>query len=420
MNQFTFTGKQRSVLGGFMVLGLICLVVTFFGDDAHHTRFWSNYLHNTVYFTGIAFISTFIIAAFMTAYAGWHTVVKRIWEAYSQFLIVGLLLFLLIVAGVFFGWHHLYHWADEAEVAKDPLLQGKAIFLNKYVYAGLTIGMLSVWYFIFARNLRNLSTDEDSNGEDDFRHHHRMRLYGAVFLPIGAFTSVIMIWQWIMSVDPHWYSTMFAWYTTASWFVAAIAMTILTIIWLKAQGYLGEVTGEHVHDLGKLMFAFSVFWTYLWFSQFMLIWYANIGEETIYFHQRRSEYPILFYGNLVMNFVLPFLILMRNSTKRKFGAVGFTAVLIVFSHWIDFFLMIKPGVYHTAHAISAHGAEGGHGHEAHGIGLTLGQHIPGILEIGTFLGFLALFLYISLHHLAKAKLVPAKDPYLEESLHHHV
>ena len=413
MNQFTFEGKQKSFFLGMIGIGLVCMIASFFFDSGvpYHTRFWTNFLHNSVFFTGIAFISVFVIAAFITAWAGWYTIFKRIWEAYGQFLIVGLVLMLVIIAGIWGHFHHLYHWADDSVVANDALLQGKSAFLNKYSYTIGTLVIVGVWIF-FANRMRMLSLAEDKSGTADYAHHQKMKVYAAVFLPIAAFSSAAMIWLWTMSVEPHWYSTMYAWYTTASWFVAAIALTILTLLYLRGKGYFQQVTDEHMHDLGKYMFAFSVFWTYLWFSQYMLIWYANVGEETTYFNLRRDEYPVLFFGNLILNFALPFLILMRNDTKRKFGTLTFVSALVLFGHWWDFFYMIKPGVLKEV----MHSAGGAHGP----VGFVAGFSIPGILEIGTFIGFLGLFLYVVFNQLAKGDLVPENDPYLAESLHHHV
>ena len=249
----------------------------------------------------------------------------------------------------------------------------------------------------------------------------------AIFLPIAGFTSAAAIWLWVMSVDSHWYSTLFAWYATASWLVAMLALTILMLIWLKSIGYFKNVTPNHLHDLGKYLFGFSVFWTYLWFSQFMLIWYGNIGEETVYFQIRMEEFPVLFYGNLVINFVLPFFLLLRNDNKRKYGTMLFGAAMVFIGHWIDFFLMLKPGILHTMHAVAHHSHEAGdHTHDAaHDAGhhvshFVSGFTLPGFLEIGTLLGFLALFIYFVLNRMTKAPLEPVNDPYLEESVHHHV
>ena len=436
MHQFTFTGRQKSVLTGFMILGVLCMVLTWFNDDPYHTRFWTNFLHNSVFFTGIAFISLFVYSAFMTAYAGWHTVVKRIWEGFALYMVVGLVLMAIVAAGIWMHWHHLYHWSAEGITDPDSplydrILAGKSSFLNKGWFTFGSLGFLALWTF-FAFKIRSLSIAEDNAGDGRYAQHKKMKRWVAAFLPIAAFTSAAAIWQWVMSIDSHWYSTMFAWYSTASWFIAAMCMTLLTVIYLKGKGYLEEVTAEHLHDLGKYLFAITVFWTYLWFSQFMLIWYANVGEETVYFQTRRDQYPVLFYGNLIINFALPFLILMRNDTKRKYGTLVFVSVLCLFGHWIDFFLMIKPGALHTAmeameHAGIAIGDAAAHGaHDAGGHGADHGHHhippgfkMPGLLEIGTFLGFLASFVFFSFSQFTRASLISKNDPYLAESLHHH-
>jgi len=282
MNNYTISGKSKTTLFAFMGLGLLCMIITWFVDDSLHTRFWSNFLHNSVFFTGIAFMAAFFLAICVTAYAGWHTIFKRVWEAMSSFLIPGLILMIIIALGVYFHFHHLYHWADPASVAEDPILQGKSSFLNKNWYLLGTLIIVGAWIF-FAQKLRVLSLEEDKSGGDDpkFTLHRKMRFWSAIFLPIAGFSSAAIIWQWVMSVDSHWYSTLFAWYTGASWFVAMIAITILIMIYLKSKGYYDQVSNDHIHDLGKFLFAFSIFWTYLWFSQYMLIWYGNVGEETI-------------------------------------------------------------------------------------------------------------------------------------------
>ncbi len=426
MERFTFDSKIRNVLFGLMGLGLVCMILTFIFDDPLHTRFWTNFLHNSVFFTGIAFISTFILAAFITAWAGWYALIKRIWEAYALFLIPGLILMAIVVVGLWGGFHHLYHWADAEAVGEDPILQGKSSFLNKGWYTIGTLIIVGIWIF-FATKLRQLSLREDENQGMDFQVHRRIRVWAAAFLPIAGFSSAALIWQWIMSVDAHWYSTLFAWYVGASWFVAAMTLTIMTLILMKNLGYFQKVTPEHLRDLGKYTFAFSIFWTYLWFSQYMLIWYGNVGEETIYFRERLDNYPVLFFGNLALNFVLPFFILIREDNIRKYGTMMFASAFVFIGHWIDFFLMIKPGAYHTAQETLAHmgGAAEAHGAEAAEAGhhaashFVMGFTIPGLLEFGTMLGFLAFFLFIVFRNMAKAPLDAVNDPYYAESLQHH-
>lgn len=429
VQNFKFESRIKTFLFAFMGLGALCLVINFFADDELHTRFWSNILVNSAFFTGIALMALFFYAANIIGLSGWYTGFKRIWEAMYSFLPIGLLLMAFIGLGTIFDFHHLYHWAIESEVADDPLLQHKSSFLNSTWFYVATLIFGGIWVFIGWR-IRQLSKREDKEGTIEFKLHKRMQVWAAIFLPVGGFTVAAAVWLWVMSMDAHWYSTLFAWYCMISWLVAFFALVILVIKYLKPKGYFNNVTDEHIHDMGKYMFAFSIFWTYLWFSQYMLIWYGNIGEETVYYNTRMDQYPVLFYANLIINFLLPFLILMRNDTKRKTGTVVFTAIFVFFGHWLDYFLMIKPGALHTAHEVLGSHHEVGHG-DAHGSGhgeeavhhaseFVAGFTIPGLLELGIFVGFLALFLYIFFTALGKARLVPEKDPYLEESLHHHV
>ena len=428
MNQYTFSGTAKTVTIGAMIVGVVSMLLTWFvGADDLQSRFWSNFLHNSTFFLGISMMAFFFIAVCITAYAGWASVFKRVWEAMSANMLVGFIFMLVIALTTYFHWNHLYHWADAAAVAEDPILNGKKSFLNPNWYLFGTIIIVGTWV-IFGRKMRSLSLAEDEDQGHDFAKHRSMRIWSAVFLPIMGFSSAAMIWQWLMSVDAHWYSTLYAWHAAVSWFVAMICLTILLLIYLKSKGLYKEVTNEHMHDLGKFLFAFSIFWTYMWFSQFMLIWYANIGEETTYFLLRREEYPILFYANLAVNFLIPFFVLMRNDTKRKLGSLAFVSILVFIGHWLDFFLMIKPGVKITRDEhehMAAHGKEVVHGAAEHDIhelvasSFEVGYTIPGLLELGTMIGFLGLFFFVTLTALSKAPLIAKNDPYLDESLHHH-
>lgn len=517
--QFVFENKTKTLLISGMVLGALCLGLTYFNDDEYHTRFWTNWLHNSVYFTGIAFTTMFFLSAQITAFAGWNTVVRRVGESMSQFMWVGLILMGVIVLGVWGHFHHLYHWnstdiniTDPEAPHYDRILAGKKSFLNPIWFTVGTVGFLLIWYY-WAKNLRQASVDQDTMETADFKYYHKQRKWAASFLPLGGFLSTVFLWQSVMSLDPHWYSTMFAWYSMISMWLGSISLTIILIIYLKSLGYLEYVTQNHLHDIGKFLFGISVFWTYLWFDQFMLIWYANNGEETIYFNLRMTHYPVLFWGNLLLNFVTPFLIMMRNDTKRKFGTMFFVALIVFFGHWWDYFYMIKPGARIAAHEATelreaiksgshtqaapihteskeeaaaadaeptaatpvmeehaadmheghlhegehaseghtstdgegAHGAPAGgtehpetaaaeahttgeHGDAAHGeeghhehdaaTSFKLGYTLPGLEEIGILIGFLCLFLFFFFNQLTKSSLVPMKDPYLEESLHH--
>ena len=224
-----------------------------------------------------------------------------------------------------------------------------------------------------------------------------IRKWSAIFLVFFAVSSSIGAWDWVMSIDTHWFSTLFGWYLFSSWFVAGLAaMTLLTIL-LKEMGYLEVVNVNHIHDMGKYVFAFSIFWTYLWFSQFLLIYYANIPEESVYFVERlHSEtYGMFFYLNLILNFFLPFFVLMTRDSKRHSIFLKLVCTLVIFGHWMDIFLMVQPGVL---------GINGG----------------IGFMEIGMLILYASVVGFVVLIGLSKQNLVSKNHPMLEESYHHHI
>jgi Ni/Fe-hydrogenase subunit HybB-like protein len=199
-----------------------------------------------------------------------------------------------------------------------------------------------------------------------------------------------MSWDWIMSVDPHWFSTLFGWYVFASMFVSGITTIALVTIYLKSKGYLEKVNDNHIHDLGKFMFGVSIFWAYLWFSQFMLIWYANIPEEVTYFITRIEDYNVPFFGMIALNLIFPFLLLMNSDYKRVNWFIVMTGIIILIGHYIDVFNMIMPA--------------------------TVGdQWFIGIPEISGILFFSGLFIYVVFNSLSKVPLEPSGDPLIKES-----
>jgi hypothetical protein len=247
------------------------------------------------------------------------------------------------------------------------------------------------WIFL-GWKLRSLSVKSDL--DPDLKYFKKSIYYAGAFLVFFAVTSSAASWDWIMSIDAHWYSTIFGWYIFISIFVSGIAVIILLVIFLQSQGYMSHVNKEHLHDLGKYLFGFSVFWMYLWFSQYMLIWYANIPEETVYFIQRIEEYNFLFYGNFLINFFAPFLILIHRRAPRLKRVMVIGAIIVFIGHWIDLYLAIMPGVLGDKASI-------------------------GITEIGLTIGYVGLFLWVVFRSLAKAKLVPVNHPFFKESLEYH-
>ena len=382
-------------------------------DDHHSThevhhgatgwlkRFIANFWINSVYFAGLGIVGIFFFAIQYVSQAGWSAGIKRIPFAYGSWLPVAF--FMLLGGFILFGGD-IFHWthADLYVEGGDKIIQGKASYFFWPLEGGTTpvfflarmILFFGVWYLCF-RILRKYAFEEDLIGGTDY--WFKMRRVSAIFVVFFAVSSSMSAWDWVLSIDTHWFSTMFGWYVFASWWVAGLALTLFLVINLKEKGYLAIVNENHVHDLGKFIFAFSIFWTYIWFSQFLLIYYANIPEETIYFMDRwrNPHYMPVFYINIILNFCLPFLILMTRDSKRYPRILKVICPIVVFGHWLDFYLMVMPG--------------------------TLGNESSfGLLEIGLILVYLSSFLYVVFNTLSKAPLFAKKHPMLQESLNHHI
>jgi len=400
-DQFVVPSRLKTWSYALMAIGLLAFIIGFItkglSKDEHEVAvFWGTIMYNSVYFLLICNASMFFISATTLAMGGWNTAIRRIPEAISAVVpIYGLIAGALLLSLVFGHQHHIYHWLTPGD---DKILLEKASFLNPTFFTVWTILAIVLW-IILGKKMRSLSAETDTNEmtvEQGNKWIWRNTVWGSLFLVwFGLTVGSTVPWLWLMSIDAHWYSTMFSWYTFASSFVAGMSLVALWIIYLKNKGYLEYATEEHLHDVGKFMFAFSIFWTYLWFSQFMLIWYANMPEETVYFqHRMKGAYRGIFFLNLIINFVAPILILMKRSAKRNYTLVTFMAVLIIFGHWLDFYQMVMPGISKDH--------------------VTLGW-----LDFGILAFFAGLTILLVARNLTKAPLVPKYHPFLKESIIHH-
>jgi hypothetical protein len=388
------TGMVLTVIG---LLTVIVGAIVFLKGGAaehEHARFWTVLLHNSVFFLMITVASVFIQAAAALAQGSWIVAYKRVPEAIGAnvwvFGVIALIVLFAIVFGL--GDHNpIYHWVNPHG---DKILEGKSAFLNKGMFAGFTIVTIGLWSY-FGHKFRAMSLAQQKAPVNSTKIYWKVVTLGGVFLLVYGLTMMSTTpWYWIMSIDAHWYSTLFSWYVFASSFVSGMALILLWTVYLKNRGSLFIVTKEHMHDLGKFMFAFSIFWTYTWFAQYMLIWYGNVPEETTYYKTRQQgPYGIVFYTSLILNFVLPILVLMTAPSKRNYFTVVFMAVAIIFGHWLDFYQMIMPS------PLGAH------------------WHISWY-ELGIFAGFAGVMILAVSRTLAKEDLIPQNNPMLKEAIVH--
>ena len=401
-DRFEIPARLRNtslMLIGVGVLTLICGIAFLLmsHNDIDRTRFWAVLLHDSVFFTFITGVSIFVQAAVSLAQGAWLTAYRRVPEAIGANVWIFGTITAIVTFCIVFGFRDshgintIYQWVTPG---KDKILLGKQAFLNPTMFVCFTLGAVGLWAF-FGMKFRALSIAQESAPKNDTKIYWKVfRLSGLFLIVYGLSQMSTIPWFWVMSVQPHWYSTLFSWYNFASSFVSGMSLIMLWVVYLKNQGNLELVTKEHMHDLGKFMFAFSIFWTYLWFAQYMLIWYANIPDETVYFKLRQQgPYSVIFYANFIINFCMPILILMSRPSKRNYFTVVFMAMVIIFGHWLDFFQMIMPG--------------------------PLGEnwHINWY-EIGTFMGFVGILIFAVSRTLAKSSLVPNNHIMLKETAIH--
>lgn len=343
--RFEIPGKMKTWSLVLIAVGVLALIAGFVTkglskDEHERAIFLGTLMYNSIFWTLVCNASMFFICVTTLAWGGWQQSFRRVPEAISTLVpIFGAITFFVLIYVVVIDHNHsIYHWLSE-EAKHDPILKGKLGFLNPTFFVIWSTLAVVFWSFLGWR-MRKLSTEADEaaiNGELGAKFIFRNTVRASLFIVWFALTVGSTIpWLWLMSIDAHWYSTMYSWYNFASTFVSGMSLIALWVIYLKNKGYLEYTNQEHLHDLGKFMFAFSVFWTYLWFSQYMLIWYSNQPEETIYFkHRVQGPYKGIFFLNLIINFLCPLLILMKKAAKRNYTLVTFMAILIIFGHWID-------------------------------------------------------------------------------------
>ena len=372
--------------------------------DDHHAehvfhqmqnRPWSALYVSLLFFLGVTLLVFAFYAAQRVAQAGWSIVLFRVMEAITanlHYVSIAMLIFIIATA---MHANHLFPWMAEGTFDPlsdnyDPIVDGKSWWMNLPGWTIRSIIYLAIWN-IFRFIIRRKSIQQD-NG--DLKLHKNIYNICVGFIFLFMITESMMSWDWIMGIDPHWFSTLFGWYVLATFLVCALTLICLVTLYLRSKGQLPFVNDSHIHDLVKFMFGFSVFWTYLWFAQFMLIWYADMPEETTYYAQRFNEYKLPFIGMVALNFIFPVLLLINSDFKTIPWIIGIAGAFILVGHYVDLFVMVMPGT----------------------VG---GQWGFGIGEISAFLLFAGVFIYATFTAFSKAATLPKGNPYLHESEIHH-
>lgn len=382
--KFSFPSKLK--IASFVLIG-IGIVSFIWGYFTNPDQTWANLLLNNFYYVSIAVGASFFLAIQYIAQAGWSAGFKRVPEAISSYLPVAGILFLVMILGL----GNIYHWAHTDAALHDELLAHKSVYLNIPFFSIRLVIYFTLWIFL-ARYLRKLSLKEDIEG--GLLWFEKSEFYSKVNIFILAVTFTFASFDWLMSIHPHWFSTIFSFKTFASAFYHGSVVIILIILLLNKQGYFSFLNKSHLHDFSRYIFMLSIIYGYLWFMQFTIIWYGNIPEETVYYALRwEPQWKPLFFIDLILNFAIPFLILMPRAPSRNKTVILIVAIFVLLGHWVDLYLHIFPAI-------------------------TTDNKF-GILEIGTFMGFAGLFIFIVLTTLTKASLIPKNHPYLEESLKHH-
>lgn len=382
--QLIISPKFKIAAFSLMGIGLIAFTYAFI---THPDRAWTNLLINNYYFIALAIGATFYLALQNVTQSHWSSGFNRIPYAIANFFPV---LFILMIP-VMFGLHSLYHWSHADAVAQDAILQHKAPFLNVPFFIIRYLIYFAVWIGL-TQLLRKFTFKEDLVG--GLKYFEKTEFYSKVYIFSLAFTFSLATFDWIMSIDAHWFSTIFAVRNFIMGFYHAVVLILLIAIILNKLGYFPHLNKYHLKDYSKYIFVLCIMWAYMWFSQYILIWYANLPEETIYYFPRtKGEFTPLFYTELIVNWLFPFLVLMTSKITSNKTILMVIMIILLLGQYVDIYMQVTVGTLHHLN-----------------IGFT---------EIATFLGYIGLFSYVFVWSLSKKPLVSKNHPLIEESLNHH-
>ncbi len=366
-------------------------------EQAHHqisNKPWASLLMVAMLFFGLSTAVLFFYAIQNAANAGWSVVVLRVMRCIADYIPYGAIILGIVVLGSAFHWggNHLYHWMDPNLVDPtsdhyDFLTDAKSPFLNIPAWL-IRIAIYFIGCIFFMWKLKKVSDTLDETGS--ISDAKKLYNWSVGYIVFFALASAAWAWDFLMSIDHHWYSTLYIWYTMVSCLVTGVAFILIFSILMNREGKLPFFNDNHQHDLTKYLFGFSLLWGYLWYDQFMLYWYGNIPEDVNYFLGRYKLYPNSYFWMLIPNVLMPLLILVSSSIKRNSKVVLFMCFVVILGHLWDFYNIVMPGT----------------------VG---GFHNVGMLVIGATLLIGGIFTFIVINSLMKTDMVPEGNPYLKES-----
>lgn len=384
---FLFSNKYKGLCAILMFIGLIGFAL---GLNTDPERTWQAYLMAFFFFVSLSLMSLFFLALQHLTSARWSVNIRRIFEALTAFIPYGLLLMI----GLFFGAEHLYIWLNPETVANDALLQHKAPYLNQTFFIIRMLVCFLGW-ILFSKKIVGNSLKQDVTKDDSLIT--KVIPFCIGFIVFFALSYTVLSFDLLMSLEPHWFSTIFGVYMFGGSIQSFFAAAILLTMFLDRKGlFNGMVTKDHLHDMGKFLLGFTVFWAYIGYSQYMLIWYANMPEETVFFmHRSVGEWANVSLAMIILKFALPFLLLLPRWAKRTPKYLGTICVLVLGTQFLDLFWLIYPN-FDDHHAKFA------------------------LLDASIICGFAGVFLFATFRFLSQNNLVPVGDPRVTDSASHEV
>ena len=383
--EFVPSSKAVRILQALSALGASVLLAGFFLAPQ---RVWPDLLLGSYGLVCLGLAGVFFVALQYVTGSSWSVAIRRVPEAMTAALPAGAIGLLVVL----FARPSLYPWRGGHLETVEGYVGFKQVWLSEPFFLARAVFYLALW-LVFRTLLLRTSRQQDSSGA--FSATQKNIRLGTAFIVLFGISFWLASFDWVMSLEPMWYSTIFGVYNFAGLFESGLAAIAILVVWLQRTALRHTATREHLQDLSTLLFAFATFWMYIWFSQYMLIWYANIPEETSYFIRRvHGAWGVLFVLDVVLNWVVPFLILLPRANKRNPRVLAGVAVAVLLGRALDLYLMILPP-------------------------FAGAKPVFGFWEAGVLLGTAGVFGLVVLRALRQAPLVPIGDPYLQESLHYH-